>query len=161
MEATLSSTLKRSMTTAEVVLDANVIVGYLDPSDSQHARAREVTASLREAGMRLVLLDFIVEEALSVLCRRSRERKSNDLHLNEALGTLQRWHEAERIQYTGEVLATAFPDLLEIVRASMGTLNSNDAKLVYLQRLGLIGHVTTFDQNLIATPDFRSTESVR
>lgn len=144
------------MTTADIVIDANVIVGYLDPGDSQHSRAQELTESLRDGGGELVLLDFIVEEAFSVLCRRSRERKANDLHLNEAIDTIMRWHEAERIQHTGEVLATAFPHLLEIVRTSSGTLNSNDAKLVYLQRLGLIGQVATFDRNLAATPDFRS-----
>ena len=143
------------MTTADVVLDANIIVGHLDPGDSQHAKAEEFVEALRNSDFELVLLDFLVEEALSVLSRRAREPKSGALHLGAAIDTVEEWHKAGHIQPTGELLATAFPRVLEIVRKSGGVLNTNDAKLVYLQRSDLIGDVASFDRALSSTPGFR------
>lgn len=45
---------------AEVVLDANVLVGYLDANDSQHARARALIERLEADGHESVLLDVLV-----------------------------------------------------------------------------------------------------
>lgn len=145
----------RSMTNADVPFDTNIIVGYLDPGDSQHLKATWIAESLRRAGFNLVLLDFIVEETLSVLCRRARERKVERLPLRAAISIIEAWDKAGRIQHTGEILAMAFPRLLDIIKDSDGALNTNDAKLVFLQRSGYIFEVATFDRNLAATPDFR------
>lgn len=56
---------------AEVVLDANVIVALLYAADSQHQRAVELADRLEAEGHSLVLIDFSVFEALSILCRRA------------------------------------------------------------------------------------------
>jgi predicted nucleic acid-binding protein len=71
--------------TSSVVLDSNVIVGYLDQEDSLHQRARALLERL-ECDHALVLLDFIVAEALS--CRRA---DSVVIHRQMALGVGQRW----------------------------------------------------------------------
>jgi predicted nucleic acid-binding protein len=49
--------------TSSVVLDSNVIVGYLDHQDSLHQRAKALVESL-ELERSLVLLEFIVVEAV-------------------------------------------------------------------------------------------------
>ena len=67
-------TAKPSTTMSDVVLDANVVVGMLDEGDSLHARAHGLVAMLKRDGHRPVLLDFLLAEALSALCRRSFER---------------------------------------------------------------------------------------
>jgi predicted nucleic acid-binding protein len=59
----------------EIVLDANVIIAQLDGADALAVRARELTTRLSGEGAEPVLLDFVVAEALSVICRRARERK--------------------------------------------------------------------------------------
>ena len=61
----------------DVVLDANVLVGYFDAHDAQHARASALIERLEAEGHEGVLLDVLVAEAVSVLCRRARERKSS------------------------------------------------------------------------------------
>ena len=61
---------------AEVVLDANVIVALLYAADSQHQRAVELAQRLEAEGHNLVLVDFLVFEALSILCRRAAQRKT-------------------------------------------------------------------------------------
>jgi predicted nucleic acid-binding protein len=62
---------------AEVVLDANIIIAQSDRSDALHARAIDLVARLERDGHRPVLIDVLVAEAISVLCRRARERKAN------------------------------------------------------------------------------------
>ncbi|MBI4704106.1 MAG: hypothetical protein HY744_23605 [Deltaproteobacteria bacterium] len=61
---------------AEVVLDANVPVGLLYHGDAQHGRACELVDRLEREGHAGVLLDILVLEAVSVLCRRAREHPS-------------------------------------------------------------------------------------
>jgi predicted nucleic acid-binding protein len=59
---------------ADVILDANVLVAQLDASDVLHARAVELLERLHRDGDQAVLLDVLVGEAISVLCRRSQAR---------------------------------------------------------------------------------------
>lgn len=60
---------------ADVVLDANVIVGWLDKSDVHNRRATELIERLKQDGHAALLLDVFVSEAVSVICRRARERR--------------------------------------------------------------------------------------
>lgn len=61
---------------AEVVLDANVIVGWLDKADVHNARATELIDGLKRDGHVALLFDVFVAEAVSVICRRAQERRS-------------------------------------------------------------------------------------
>ena len=74
---------------ADVVLDANVLVGLLDDHDVLASRSIAMLAQLRTAGARPVLLDICVGEAISVICRRSRERKFNPPDLARALARIR------------------------------------------------------------------------
>jgi len=62
---------------AEVVLDANVIVALLYAADAQHQRADALVDRLEREQHTVVLVDFLVFEALSVLCRRATERRTS------------------------------------------------------------------------------------
>ncbi|MBE7483103.1 MAG: hypothetical protein HS104_24410 [Polyangiaceae bacterium] len=57
---------------AEVVLDANVIVGWLDKADLHNARATELIDGLKRDGHVALLFDVFVAEAVSVICRRAQ-----------------------------------------------------------------------------------------
>lgn len=56
---------------AEVALDASVIVGILYDGDVHHERARQLQNELKRDEHEVVILDFLVHEAVSVLCRRA------------------------------------------------------------------------------------------
>ncbi len=58
----------------EIVVDANVIVAQLDGTDAFSESARVLGQRLRDEVADLILLDILVNEAVSVICRRSRER---------------------------------------------------------------------------------------
>jgi hypothetical protein len=84
-EAMLSRIAAPSTMTPEVALDANVLVGLFDPGDSLHENAIALIDEIGETGVAIVSLDFIVEEALSVLCRRSQQRKGHPPNLLSAI----------------------------------------------------------------------------
>ena len=77
---------------AEIVLDANVLVGYFDSRDTQHARASNLIAKLEADGHESVLLDVLVAEAVSVLCRKAVQRKTSPPDRSGVLARVRHWH---------------------------------------------------------------------
>lgn len=140
------------MTTREVVLDANVIVGLLDPADALHLGSQDLLDEIKRMGKEPVLLDFIVEEALSVLCRRAHERRRAPPEVRAVVAVVQTWHSRGWIRTSGALLASRFEEVLEIVAEAEGVLNVNDAKLVRLQRGDWIGQIASFDRKLTSQP---------
>lgn len=139
----------------EIVLDANVIVAQLDAADVLAARAQDLIARLQANGRQPALLDFVVQEALSVLCRRARERKTAPPSLKPVVDAIRTWADGGAIRWTGTKSERLWPMALDIVEATAGRLNFNDALLVALQRTGAIGEVASFDAGLDAATGFR------
>lgn len=140
---------------AEIVLDANVLVGYLDANDSQHARARALIERLEADGHESVLLDVLVAEAVSVLCRRARERKASPPDLAGVLSRVRRWHEDGEIEPALPDVPRFFGDILGVIESTSGALNFNDALIVILQRDAIIDDVASFDEAFDNVAGFR------
>lgn len=139
----------------DVVLDANVLVGLLDPNDTLHERAVRLRGELEAAGDSPIIIDFLLEEAVSVLCRRAAQRRTNPPALARVHESVADWISSGLIE-TNPTGAVSLSNVLDITFASQGRLNCNDAKLVLLQRQGLIDLVATFDVELKAVEGFES-----
>jgi predicted nucleic acid-binding protein len=139
----------------EIVLDANVIIAQLDGADTLTARAQELTARLSGEGAEPVLLDFLVSEALSVICRRARERKGSPPDLRPILELVRDWASSGAIRWMARDAEPLWIDTLEVIERSHGRLNFNDALLVVLQQKGLIGDVASFDAGFDVIAEFR------
>jgi predicted nucleic acid-binding protein len=137
---------------ADVVLDANVLVGLLDRNDTLHDAATGLVKRIAASGDIVVLIDFCVAEALSVLCRRGRERKSNPPDLTAIFEQARALYDAGKI---ARIEDQPFNDVLDVMQATSGALNYNDALLVLLQRRGTIGDVASFDVRLDVADGFR------
>jgi len=140
---------------ADVVLDANIIVGSLDEHDSLHVRATALVNRLIDEGHGTVLVDFLVAEAISVICRRANERKTNPPDLAKALGRIREWRAADEIEYQGQHFERLLGVVLDIIEETGGKVGANDAFLVALQREETIGDVASFDGALDAAKGFR------
>lgn len=70
-----------------ILLDANVLVAYIDNKDAHHERAKEAVFSLAEKADFVVLLP-VLGEAYSVIARRCRERKYDCRKALQALKAL-------------------------------------------------------------------------
>jgi predicted nucleic acid-binding protein len=138
---------------SDAVLDANVLVALIDALDVHHARAERLVQSLQDRSERAVLLDVLVSETVSVLCRRCREKKRLDV-LPKLLAALESGFPPGVITWVGGDIERSFGDILAVVRETDGSLNFNDAFLVVLQRKGIIGPVATFDEAFSRVPGF-------
>ncbi|SRR5260221_2703513 len=100
---------------ADVVLDANVLVGALDENDSLHVRATALVNRLLDAGHATVLLDFLVAEAISVICRRANERKTSPPDLALAIARIREWRDANEIEYQSRHFERLLGVVLDII----------------------------------------------
>jgi predicted nucleic acid-binding protein len=142
---------------AEVVLDANVIVALLYADDSQHQRAVDLTTRLEGEGHSIVLVDFLVFEALSVLCRRAAQRKTVPPDLAAAVARMRSWFDNGEVRFLAHEAEHLATSILDVVTDSQGVLNANDALLVALQREGTIDVLATFDKGFDGVPNFDYT----
>lgn len=138
----------------EIVLDANVLVGLADAADSRAGDARELVRRLRGRGAEPVLVDFLVGEALSALCRRFAERATLGLEPDLVFARYLAAEQAGQIRRLAGEGYARFDRVLAVVRETAGRLNVHDAMIVVLQREGRIGAVATFDEALGTTPGF-------
>jgi predicted nucleic acid-binding protein len=139
---------------AEVALDANVIVALLYDGGAYHERAKELRTELKEAGHAVAILDFLLYEAVSVLCRRARERKTNPPDLRAALGVVQTWVDSGGVRCAGRESERLAREALDVILESGGVLNFNDALVVLLKREGSIERFASFDAGFDTVPDF-------
>lgn len=140
---------------AEVVLDANVIVALLYAADAQHQRAHTLVDRLEREQHTVVLVDFLVFEALSVLCRRATERKTSPPDLQAAITLIRGWFDGGEVRFLARESERLAGDVLSVIAGSEGALNSNDALLVVLEREGAIDNLASFDGGFDAVEGFR------
>jgi hypothetical protein len=88
-------------TMADVVIDANVLVGLLDENDSLFAQATALLARLDAEGHVPIVLDVLLGEAVSVLCRRATERKTSPPDLSRAIDQARRWLDGGEVAFVG------------------------------------------------------------
>ncbi len=100
---------------------------------------------LKDEGAELVLVDIAVTEALSVLCRRAKQRRGSPPDLGAASAKVRGWGERGAIRWLAREHERVMLDVLAVVESTAGALNFNDAMLVTLQRDGTIGEVASFD----------------
>lgn len=104
-----------------------------------------------------MLVDFLVFEALSVLCRRAAQRKTAPPDLAAAVAVVRRWFDGGEVRYLAHAAENLAHTVLDIVTDSQGTLNANDALLVALQREGTIDTLATFDKGFESVDAFDQT----
>ena len=139
---------------AEVVIDANVLVGLLDEHDTLFAAATALLTRLNADGHVPLVLYVLIGEAVSVLCRRAVERKANPPDLGRALAKVRQWLNDGEVAYVGADYERLLSAILDVIDETGGKVNVNDALLVVLQREGSIGDVASFDAKLDSAAGF-------
>ncbi len=130
----------------DCVRDANVLVAWVDAADSLHQRAVALLEDLERQGAGVTVLDVLLGEAVSVLCRRLRERK-HTVEISDTLQALREYVDRGSVMWVGSHIERLYEPTLDLVGSTAGQLNSNDAFVVLLQRERTIGPLATFDRN--------------
>jgi predicted nucleic acid-binding protein len=111
---------------ADVVVDANVLVGLFDKNDSLFTKATALLASLDAEG-----------------------------HVPLVLDQARTWLARGEVAFVGHDQERLLPAVFDVVQETGGKVNVNDALLVVLQREGSIGDVASFDKKLDGVAGFR------
>jgi predicted nucleic acid-binding protein len=130
----------------QVAVDASVLVGLLNPRDIWHTQAEAILQALLDAGITPVYFDCVAMEAISAAARRLRE-KGRAAEVSTLIDRLN-----DRVPHAN--LTWILPDVpafyhpaLEIMRASSGELNFNDALIALACRERGIPAIASFDSD--------------
>jgi predicted nucleic acid-binding protein len=100
---------------ADVVIDANVLVGLLDEHDTLFPQATALLARLDSEGHVPLVLDVLLGEALSVLCRRATERKTNPPDLARAIDQARQWLDGGEVAFVAHEQERLWRAMLDVI----------------------------------------------
>ena len=129
-----------------VVLDTSVLVGLIDARDVWHHGAVALRDALKSARADVVYFDCVVNETVSVLARRARERKVPS-EFATLLDQLVSHVPESSIVWVSSRIRQFYPKIVALVRDSSGTLNFHDALIALGSRELGIGLIATFDSD--------------
>ncbi len=131
----------------QIALDSSVLVGLLNPGDVWHAQASALQSAFLNSEAEVIYFDCAIAEAISAVARRLHEKGRGD----EVADLVQRLE----VQTPREAITWILPDVprlyaktLELIKASSGELNFNDALIALACRERGISFLASFD------PDF-------
>jgi predicted nucleic acid-binding protein len=142
-----------------IVVDTSFLVALVDQKDSLHRTARAVDQSLPSEIVR-VFPDIVVMEALSVLARRTEERKQKSRPFPEILDNIRKIIPDESITWLSPDIPLIYSKFIEMLRQYEGRPNVNDCILARHLIQSKIGFLLSFDSDFDALPQIvRISES--
>ncbi|MDI7268671.1 MAG: type II toxin-antitoxin system VapC family toxin [Myxococcota bacterium] len=135
---------------SDVILDANVVLARFDAADVFHGTATALTKRIERDGSRVIVLDCVVNEVLSVLARRLRERR-REAEAGPAVKALRGALPAE-IASAYSLLPGCFDEVVDDMIASNGRRNFHDALIVVYARRRGIAVIASFDRDFDGVP---------
>jgi predicted nucleic acid-binding protein len=144
----------------EVAIDSSVLVALLDPRDVWRDQSLAVESALLNAGLTPVYFDCVAMEAISVAARRLRE-KGRAAEVPALIDRLKDRVPQENLTWILPDVPVFYRQALEMIQASSGELNFNDALISLACRERQIPAIASFDADFdrvgwlrrIAAPD--------
>ncbi|MEW5987069.1 MAG: type II toxin-antitoxin system VapC family toxin [Chloroflexota bacterium] len=125
-------------------VDSLVLVALINPLDLWHDQATKLRDALILAGFELVYFDCVVAEAISVASRRLREKN----RLGEVANLFARLDSVVppgTITWVFPDVPRLFENVLDLMRATAGELNFNDALIAITCRERGISVISSLD----------------
>ena len=143
-----------------IVIDTSVLIGLLDPKDVWHGQAVAIKQAMQAHGADVAVLDCVLAEAISAMARRIHEqRRTSDL--NQLVSRILIDYPTDDVLWVLPDVPVLYAEVVELVRASGGELNFNDALIALSCRYRDIPLIASFDRDFdqvtwlkrIARPD--------
>jgi len=129
-----------------LVVDTSALVGLLVPSDQWHQRAVVLWGLAKVRGYVPVYLDCVLAESVSVIARRLEE-KHRAAEIGIVLDRLKAQVPEAALTWVLPDVPRLFWDVLDMMRASAGALNFNDALIALACRERGIAAIASFDKD--------------
>ncbi len=130
----------------KIICDSNFLIGLFDEKDKRHWLVSETMEELKERDFNAVYFDFVINEVVSVICKRFTEQKRIG-DVRQVLLTIKDTINKEVILWSGVYLKELFDDILNEVIRTDGALNFNDASIVQLSMRFKIPYIASFDED--------------
>ena len=138
----------------EVILDASYVVALVDEKDRWHQQAVNLHGELKLLEARLVYLDCVMNETLSVIAKRLELRGESET-FSAVLSTIQQLAPLEQITWVYPEIKQWYTSLLALMETHQGRLNFHDALIVLAATEMRIQRIVSFDA------DFDEVEGVQ
>lgn len=137
--------------TLSAIVDSSYLVALVDDKDSLHSQATQMVGALENHSVRLVFLDILMGESISVLARRCAERK-HGAALERTLEKLTALVPEDSITWVGQEIRRHYSSVLADVQLSRGGRNFNDALTVIVAQVLAIPAIISFDSDFDNLP---------
>lgn len=138
----------------QINVDANVIVGLLDPQDIWHVKAVALKQALEASQVSIAISDCVLTEVISVLARRCHEQRRQQ-NLKDLLTQILADYPVENILWLLPDVPHLYTEVVELVQMSRGELNFNDALLAIACRQRGFDMIASFDRDFDTIPWLR------
>jgi predicted nucleic acid-binding protein len=132
------------MTSLQIAVDSSVLVALLNPQDLWRTQATDLQAALLANGVELLYFDCVVTEAISTATRRLHEKR-DWTNVDDLLNRLMKQVPLDTITWIFPEVQRMYPTVIDLMRASKGALNFNDALIALACRERNIPAIASFD----------------
>jgi predicted nucleic acid-binding protein len=127
-----------------VVVDTSLLVGLVDRSDKWHTHSVALREAFKASSAEMVYFDCVVNETVSVLARRARERRRTE-EFADLFATLISSVPRQAITWISTQTECLYAEIMAMVRDTDGDLNFHDALIALAAREADIRWVASFD----------------
>jgi predicted nucleic acid-binding protein len=138
----------------KIIFDTSFVVGFIDEKDAWHKEAFLIEKKLKETPCVPIVFDCVINETISVLVKRQRERKK-ETKLQPLMEKLFTYIPKESITWIYPEIEDYFDKIIETVKQNNGIYNFHDAMIIHIANEFEIGHIVSFDE------DFDKTKLIR
>jgi predicted nucleic acid-binding protein len=135
--------------TDKVLVDASFLVAQLDERDVHHQAARALHEAFRAREAAYIYLDFVVNETVTVLARRARERK---LEIKPIIRRVRSELPVGQLAWAGSEVSRLWERALDALEEYQGRLSLNDCLLTLIAQEGGVRWVASFDKGFDQVP---------
>ena len=126
----------------KAILDSSFLVGYFDRGDVWHSKA---VMLMEKNDVEGVILDCVLNEIFSVLCRRAKE-KGEGKKFNKIIDSVSKRFPRQKIVWSYPDIKHHYDDILSLMREHQGELNFHDCLIALVSREKGIKKMVSFDQ---------------
>lgn len=129
--------------TSRVIVDSSFLIAQLDERDVHHRTARTIHELFRSQQVSYLYLDCMVNETITVLARRARERKVDPVPI---IRRVRKEIPPDRLTWIGPELPRLWNQAMDTLEEYRGQLSLHDCLVVLISRLETISWVASFDR---------------
>ena len=126
-------------------IDSSILVALLDHTDVYHKYVLGLDI-LNDSGQ-VILLDFILQETLTVLCRRAHQKKNHLLRLR-VIDAFKQLINGYEVIYIGATSQDYFPEIIAAMKRQSEFISFHDYWLVFAARDLQISTIVSLDRAL-------------